>query len=258
MNGNFDGRKHNSFDCSALVKGTVTINGEPSQAQKSGKITKGCYIIAINGQSTLNCTFQTTLQLIRKAVRPVIIKFSKGVVKNEDNNYIVSSPLIVLYILISFFLYFIFQSVDCKEEAKNDSIYSPNWLYLWNSYILDKENGFIYSIDINIEGIASHIASPNIITSYLLRRKSDGLENKKILFNLLIDRITNHSNNISYLSVQFHYINRIYLQTCRDNNYIISQFEKKYLEGSLESVFGDNSKYIICQNEILKEISFFY
>lgn len=95
MNGNFDGRKHNSFDCSALVKGTVSINGQASQAQKTGKITKGCYIIAINGQSTLNCTFQITLQLIKKAVRPVIIKFSKGVIKNQENNYIVSTPLVV-------------------------------------------------------------------------------------------------------------------------------------------------------------------
>ncbi|GMF65555.1 unnamed protein product [Phytophthora lilii] len=61
---------------SAVVKSLPRLhNGLIGPAERSGLISAGSYLVGINGQSTLDLTFEETIDYLRRASRPIRLRF---------------------------------------------------------------------------------------------------------------------------------------------------------------------------------------
>ncbi|DAZ92962.1 TPA: hypothetical protein N0F65_006281 [Lagenidium giganteum] len=61
---------------SAVVKAFPRLqNGLPGPAERSGRIAPGSFLIGINGQSTLDMSFEETISRLRSEPRPVCLRF---------------------------------------------------------------------------------------------------------------------------------------------------------------------------------------
>lgn len=74
---NFDPKRQ--LGGSAVVKALPRLrNGFAGPAECSGLISAGSYLIGINGQSTLDLTFEETIDYLRHASRPICLRFLNG------------------------------------------------------------------------------------------------------------------------------------------------------------------------------------
>ncbi|KAG7375984.1 ARS-binding factor 1 [Phytophthora pseudosyringae] len=70
---------------SAVVKALPRRhNGQLGPAERSGLISAGSYLIGINGQSTLDLTFEETIDYLRRASRPVRLRFLNATLPYEN------------------------------------------------------------------------------------------------------------------------------------------------------------------------------
>lgn len=70
---------------SAVVKALPRLrNGLAGPAEQSGLIAAGSYLIAINGQSTLDLTFEETIDYLRRASRPIRLRFLNAMLPYEN------------------------------------------------------------------------------------------------------------------------------------------------------------------------------
>ena len=68
-----------STDASAVVKAFPRLrNGVPGPAELSGQIREGSYLMAINGKSTLHCSFEETIAMLRATPRPMVLRFQRA------------------------------------------------------------------------------------------------------------------------------------------------------------------------------------
>ena len=73
--GQASGRRMSGFDHGAVVEDLTREGGVAGQAERSGLVAPGHHITAINGESTMDLTFDKTLQKLSAAARPVQIVF---------------------------------------------------------------------------------------------------------------------------------------------------------------------------------------
>ncbi|GMF39565.1 unnamed protein product [Phytophthora fragariaefolia] len=70
---------------SAVVKALPRLpGGQPGAAERSGLISAGSYLIGINGQSTLDLTFEETIDYLRRASRPIRLRFLNATLPYEN------------------------------------------------------------------------------------------------------------------------------------------------------------------------------
>ncbi|KAG2788504.1 hypothetical protein PC129_g22626 [Phytophthora cactorum] len=70
---------------SAVVKALPRCpNGLIGPAERSGLISAGSYLIGINGQSTLDLTFEETIDYLRRASRPIRLRFLNATLPYEN------------------------------------------------------------------------------------------------------------------------------------------------------------------------------
>jgi hypothetical protein len=70
---------------SAVVKALPKLrNGLAGPAERSGLISAGSYLVGINGQSTLDLTFEETIDYLRRASRPIRLRFLNATLPYEN------------------------------------------------------------------------------------------------------------------------------------------------------------------------------
>ncbi|KAG1685989.1 hypothetical protein DVH05_007590 [Phytophthora capsici] len=70
---------------SAVVKALPRLrNGLAGPAERSGLISAGSFLIGINGQSTLDLTFEETIDFVRRASRPIRLRFLNATLPYEN------------------------------------------------------------------------------------------------------------------------------------------------------------------------------
>ncbi|KAE9029333.1 hypothetical protein PR003_g10907 [Phytophthora rubi] len=70
---------------SAVVKALPRLpSGLAGPAERSGLISAGSYLIGINGQSTLDLTFEETIDYLRRASRPIRLRFLNATLPYEN------------------------------------------------------------------------------------------------------------------------------------------------------------------------------
>lgn len=72
----------NNFESGAQLSGSAVVkalprlqNGLPGPAERSGLIAPGSFLVAINGVSTLDLTFEETIDRLRREKRPARLRF---------------------------------------------------------------------------------------------------------------------------------------------------------------------------------------
>ncbi|KAJ0410176.1 hypothetical protein P43SY_002508 [Pythium insidiosum] len=70
---------------SAVIKSLPRLhNGLPGPAERSGRVRPGSFLIAINGQSTLDMSFTETIDRLRVEKRPVRLRFQNAELPHEN------------------------------------------------------------------------------------------------------------------------------------------------------------------------------
>ncbi|KAL3656424.1 hypothetical protein V7S43_018727 [Phytophthora oleae] len=70
---------------SAVVRALPRLcNGLVGPAERSGLISAGSFLIGINGQSTLDLTFEETIDFVRRARRPIRLRFLNATLPYEN------------------------------------------------------------------------------------------------------------------------------------------------------------------------------
>ncbi|KAF4039831.1 dDENN domain [Phytophthora infestans] len=70
---------------SAVVKALPRLsNGLVGPAERSGQISAGSFLVGINGQSTLDLTFEETIDYLRHASRPIRLRFLNATLPYEN------------------------------------------------------------------------------------------------------------------------------------------------------------------------------
>lgn len=74
--GRFEQGQQHQPGASAVVKALPRLpNGLPGPAERSGLISAGSFLIGINGESTLDLTFEETIDRLRLEKRPIRLRF---------------------------------------------------------------------------------------------------------------------------------------------------------------------------------------